>query len=35
MSLHEIDAHKIEQLCPELKSILDAELAAGNEVLAF
>lgn len=34
MSMHEIDSRKIEQLCPELKTILDAELAAGNEVIA-
>lgn len=34
MSLHEIDPRKIEQLCPELRAILDVELAAGNEVIA-
>lgn len=34
MTLHTIDPARVAALCPELKAILDAELAAGNEVLA-
>ena len=32
--MHEIDPARIDALCPELRTILDAELAAGNEVVA-
>lgn len=34
MNMHNIDPARIATLCPELKAILEAELAAGNEVVA-
>ena len=34
MPIHTVDEQRLAQLCPELKSILEAELAAGNQVVA-